>query len=243
MKMRKIGLLALACLMLSGCGSGATDRQMAGTYQGVMLGGMIGSAIGGIVGGHRASALGNVIGMAAGGVLGHATSSPRGRRTPKGALVHPSEVAKVWSEAREQMHDAGRLDSLMPEAQVRGAVAIDSMTKAVVEIEDLAIYEAVTDGVLQPKERAEIEFILHNTTDETLTNVVPVVRATPDKYIIISPSVSIAEIKPQGKLRYTAFVYVRGGIKAKPVEFSVRVDHRGRVVDEKLFTLQGRKPL
>lgn len=233
---KRITPLLIAALLVSSCGSTA-DRQMAGTYNGAMLGGMLGSAIGGVVGSHRSAALGNIIGIAAGGVLGHVTSAPKGK---KRHAIHPSIVADVRAAVEASpMGTFPDADTIQAPAQTPDSLTAEKEA-ASIEIEDLTIYEAVTDGVLAPNEQAEIEFILHNTTAELLTNVVPVLHATPDKHILISPSVPVT-IKAGGKVRYTAFVRVRSGIRPKPIQFSVRVDHAGRVTDEKLFTLQGRK--
>lgn len=223
--MKSIVLSSLASLCLASCFSVTMDRQIAATYHGAVLGGMIGSAMGDLAGGPRSSALGNAIGMVAGGVIGHATTAPN-LRTRRHDLSR-SEVVTQWTEPTPNTYHYKSPHN--------------TNTKPSIAIEAIAVYEDVTDGILAPEERVEIVFVLHNTTSHTLTNIVPLVRAMPDKHLLISPSQPINMMPPRSQMRYTAFVYVKRSIKRKPITFSIAIDHHGHITDEKRFTLQGRK--
>lgn len=100
-----------------------------------------------------------------------------------------------------------------------------------VKIAKLVFDDESGDGVLMGKEKGRITFTLTNTCSKTLYDVVPILTATPNKYIFISPSAHIEALLPGQTIRYTAQVFAAANTKAGSAIVTIKVSHGTQPLD------------
>lgn len=206
--MRKISMILVALVLLSGCESA---QQFQGVYMGSTLGGIFGSSIGGLLDGPRGSDAGTALGMIVGGVAGAAITSEK----PKNKSSEP---------VRRYDNDyAGTTDVDTYNRRNHGKSTVTPIPDGYenLQIENLRFIDQNKNQALDASERAKIVFEIRNNGSHTLYNIAPVVEVTDNKRIIISPTAIVASIRPGKVVRYTAEIYGKPKLRPGIADFSI----------------------
>jgi len=247
--MKKVLATALSSLiLLSGCGTYASQ----GAQTGAGFGSILGSAIGGISGGHRGSDIGTIVGMAGGAVVGAAVGGAADKAQQR---KYEDYKRQRQQEAANQPADESGFDpnnsgddrivfdepgnenqlpasTVAPETLTPNSISVEQLSKVMpgynikynseIEVRNATFIDNDGDGILKAGEESKVAFEIMNRSDRPLHNVMPtVVETTGNKRIHISPSIVVEKIMPNRGVRYTATVV--GDRKLKDGEISIKV--------------------
>lgn len=223
---RKIAMLLLSTLLLSGCATGRMGDPNA-MLAGASVGGSLGNAVGGLIGennngwrgGYRGSAIGTIIGTIAGAAIGNALT------TPQEEAVNDTYIP----DTRNEMYSRPNITE-RPRVQ---------QPSNLLKLRNIRFIDDGRNQAIDAGENSKVIFEVMNEGERPAYSVVPIVEQVSNmKYIGISPSVMIEQILPGEGIRYTATVYA--GNKLKEGEITLRVavsDENGTICDSQEFSV------
>lgn len=101
------------------------------------------------------------------------------------------------------------------------------------EIRNARFVDDNQDNVLGRNEVCKIIFEIYNTSNQTVTDIVPtVIEASRNRHIYISPSIHVERIAPGRGIRYTAVVKADGKLRDGYARFCVSVIQGNRVLSK-----------
>ena len=249
----RIFVFLMSGVMFASCssiGSGAAG--------GAMFGGMIGSAIGGIAGGYHGSNLGTLIGMAGGAAGGAAIGAAAEKREQR--LYDNQEMQYDGTPYDNRQYGNIKEDEYHYVIQTSDPAQQDYNKQPMqqnIDIKQLQAAEKMLENtVTEPIVIENVEFIgkdgnagihigkgdlvkiafdFRNTQKKTFMNVMPMVEeTTKNKYLLISPAITIESIGPTKALRYTAFVSAQKNLKGENAHFVLYINSEGVTMSNKV---------
>ena len=213
-------ILACSLLLMGGC----TNNTASGAYIGGQFGHVIGSAIGGISGGWRGHEVGSLIGTVGGAVGGAAI----------GAAVDKAQEKKYEERTRQRQKQRGSgynnrsmdIDDsgFYPNGRGDDRISFDTPAEAPLEIRNAGIVETINDGVLTKGEKCTVRFEIHNTSDQPVYDVRPLVGdVTGNKHVKISPNLNIESIDARQGVRYSATILADSRLKDGEIQIMIGV--------------------
>lgn len=227
---KSVIIVACGVLMLSSCGSTASN----GAVTGAMLGGWFGSAIGGIFGGHYGHDVGTVFGMATGAAIGAANGARVEERDAQRIEEYHRHMKKRGNE-RYGSDDSGFHSTNSGDDVIEFESSVADTGTPAFELKNVRFVDANNDGKLQRSELGKISFEIKNVTSQVQYDLIPsIVEVTGNSHIMISPSARIENIAPGQTLRYTAMVKADNSLKDGTACFEMSVSLNGRVQGKEL---------
>lgn len=211
--MKKLIILIAGVLTLSSCGTTGS-----GAFSGAMFGGIIGSAIGGIAGGPRGSDVGTLIGMATGAATGAAmgAASERAQQTQE-----PEYYDKTGSGNDVIYMDPADAPNTVPTATVESVC-----DKHAIDIRNVRFTGKTSEKHIGKGETVSICFEIHNTCNEAISNIVPIVQETTgNKRLTVSPAILVESLGAHRAIRYTAYITAKSSLKTGTAHFKVYVNN------------------
>lgn len=194
--MKKYCYIPVFALLLGGCNT-YTSQQTGGTMAGAMIGNSVGSLFGGIADGPRGTWWGSAVGTIAGAAIGNVINSQK-KASRTSDYVNPEDYVAMPQE------DAPL--NLMQQLDIRNIKFVD-------ENHDLKI---------NPQERCQLIFEIHNMGSQPVTNVIPMATASSQKkHIFMSQPIRIDRIDPGEGLRYTLSIYADKHLRTGTVGFNL----------------------
>ncbi len=231
--MKKIIIMVAAVNLLASCSSTGS-----GALNGAWLGGAIGSAVGGIAGGPRGSDIGTLVGMAVGTGTGVAVASAtQESRRQQYRELSGSSNDYAYSQ-RQSTDNSGRSDKpiyddvieMSPSGTTHDAngtqpsYGISTMNLSPLLISNVRFINDSNTEHISPGELVKIAFEVRNTSNETMTQVLPVVsETTGNKRLHVSPSTLIETLESKKAIRYTAYVSAQKNLRNGTARFSIKV--------------------
>lgn len=224
--MKKIALILLSSLILSGCSPYGMQGKPAAVQAGAAIGGVLGAIIGDRAGGYNASQFGALVGTVAGAAVGNAVTTPRrDDGTEEGYYIESRTSHPSYSTS-----SAGGYDGYAP--------AYSGLC-----VTNLRFIDDNRNHTIDAEEDSKLVFDVVNDGDAPAYNVTPMIEeVTGMKHILISPAQQIAYMPVGNTIRYTATI--RGGRKLKTGEAVFRVyttESNGAVSQTHEFSLPTQK--
>lgn len=216
--MKKLIILMVGVMTLASCGTTGS-----GAFSGAMFGGMIGSAIGGITGGPRGSDFGTLIGMATGAATGAAVEAAANNKTERRTAPDSEYYDKtgsgndiIYMEPADNVGEYTKVPSASVEKVGEGCP---------IDIRNIRFIGNNQATHIAKGETASICFEIHNTSNDVITNIVPmVIETTGNKRLAVSPAILIENLGPRKALRYTAYITAKNSLKTGTARFKLSVN-------------------
>lgn len=254
-------LLLSSCGTYTGSGAyaGASFGTILGSAIGGLAGGPHGSDLGTIVGMAGGAAVGAAIGAQADRVQaeeysryhdrsGYESGYDNSRYSRNDTYNHSSQQAQdsgfdPSNSGDDTLYDfndsdyTGSYSAIQPEkvtpsVRYDGIKAVQPHTADLIEVRNARFVDSNQDGRLNAGELCKVIFEVYNTSQNTLTDVQPVVVETSgNRHIAVSQSIHVERIAPGKGIRYTAMVKADRRLKTGTSCFRVyAVQGNGRVV-------------
>ena len=170
-------------------------------------------------GAYTGAQFGHVVGSAIGGLTGGWKGQQKGTLIGVvGGAIAGAAIGSAVDKARERnMAPVMRQEEPQP--------------LALVEIRNVRIDDADSDGYLKRGEECTVTFEVMNNGDQPVYNIRPTVaETTGNSHVSISPSLLIEQIEPHKGIRYTSTILADKRLKNGEIRLQVNIMGEGKTV-------------
>lgn len=224
--MKKLPILLLAALLsITSCTTyqQATtwNRSMTGAYLGSMFGSLIGDAVGGHHGSHVGAAIGSITGAAIGAAS--AQNHEENRHNKRHNYDYSYDDGIYYGNGRDYTYVA------------------PTNPAAYLSIDNIVFADYNGNRVLQGGETAYVTFDIHNTSNQPIYNIAPIITCD-NRRIKISPTATIARIDAGRAMRYKAIVKAQNNVHSGQTTFYIGfAEHAGKLDPGRSFRINVRR--